>query len=120
MANLPAFYQFAARSSEVSGADWVGGCNKGGSNGSVVGVSTGVVNPAGVFPLEVDPVPGQAVGQTAGVVTLVQGADINDQTAYAQATGAVADGAEIIVGVTNETGVAMVAGDWAYGVKAQA
>ena len=120
MANLPAFYQFAARSGEVSGADWVGGCNKGGSNGSFVGVSTVVVNPECVFPSEVMPVRGRAVGQSVGAVCLVGGADINDETAYAQATGTVADGGVIVTGVTNETGKTMVAGDWAYGVKAKA
>ena len=120
MANIPSFYQFAARSGEITGADWVGGCNKGGSNSPGVGIATEVLNPPGVHPTAVNPIPGQAVGQSAGVVTLVQGADINDQVAFVQATGAVADGGVIVTGVTNETGVAMVSGDWAYGVKAQA
>lgn len=120
MANIPTFYQAAARSGEVTGADWVGGCNKGGSNAPGVGVATGVPNPPGWAEVEIDPVPSQAVGQAAGNVTLIQGADINDNVSLVQATGTVAPDGVIQTGIVNKTGVTLTNGDWAFGVKAVA
>ncbi len=120
--NLKTYYLGTIRDGEVTGADWAGGVNLGGSNAPGIGVNTGDINPKeSDWPyVEVDPGNSQALGEDAGPILVEQGADLNDQVAFVQATGAVAPDADIIVGVANKTGKTMALGDWAWGLKAQA
>ena len=117
--NLPTFYKAADRSAEVTGADWAGGVNTGGSNSPGIGVNTGDYDPkvSDWSQDERDPQNGQLLGDTAAPITAVQGADVNDQLSFVQATGDTAPDADIITGVVNRTGKTIPNGSWAWGTK---
>jgi hypothetical protein len=120
MANLPTYYYQDERSGEVTGADWTGGMNPGGSNAPGIGIATDVVNPKAQDWARIADVAAhesQAIGLTAGALNVVQGADINDTLAFVTAIGAVAPGAEIDVttGAVNRSSTTLQAGDWLWG-----
>ena len=115
-----------ARASQVTGASFTDGANNGGCAGPGIGIATGEVNPkwntSTSTPSGTPPIWGasQYIGLVPGsngrIETYVSSGDLNDQVALVQATAGVAIDAVIASGVTNKTGVALVTGDWAWGV----
>lgn len=118
--NLKTFFQGAVTAAQFPNADLVGGLNKGGSCSPGVGVNTGDYDPKVTdWSRDVrNPQNGQNIGGVAAPLTVDQGADINDQVAFVEATGAVAPDADIIAGVANKTGKTLESGNWAWGLKA--
>ena len=118
--NLPTFYKAPDRSAEVTGADWAGGLNTGGSCAPGVGINTGDYDPK-VSDWSQDARDAQESeligGTQKGPITAVQGADVNDQLSFVQATGDTAPDAEIVAGVVNRTGKTIPNGSWAWGTK---
>ena len=123
--NVPTYFQGpSGQRATVSGASFTNGVNKGGGNAPGIGIATG----------EADPKVGdwsdderllyesQAIGQAAGDITVVQGADINDEVSLVTADGTIAVDGEIKsgTGALNKTGSALSSGDRAWGVVAVA
>jgi hypothetical protein len=110
----------------VTGASFTDGANNGGCAGPGIGIATGEVNPkwntststpAGTPPIwGASQYIGLAPGGNGRIETYVSAADLNDQVALVQATAGVAIDAVIASGLTNKTGVALLTGEWAWGV----
>ena len=118
--NLASYYRDTVnrRTTEVTAASWTDGCNDAGSCAPGIGINTGDVNPK---PSDWsrdarNTQTSQQIGQTATQIELIQGADVNDQAAFVQATVAAADGAEVIAasGRRNRTGATIAIGDWLW------
>ena len=107
------------RSGEVTGADWVGGLNRGGSCAPGVGINTGDYDPKDTdWSRQVrDPQNSQHLGTAGAVIQAIQGADVNDQLSFVQTAGDIAPGGALITGVVNRTGKTVPSGSWAWGTK---
>lgn len=120
--NYAAHFQGTPRSGEVTGADWAGGVNKGGSNSPGVGINTGDYSPKASdwSEDERDPQNGQPVGGVAApIVTTPDG--VNDQASFVQAIADTANDAQVgATGVFNRTGKTVPNGAWFWGHKPQA
>jgi hypothetical protein len=125
--NLPCYYkdsaQRSARAGECLGGagQFAGGGNDAGCAGPNIGVATGEVNPVMGNATNVSPTWGisRYIGLTVGAngrCELIFGADVNNQVALVQATAGVAIDGVIASGAVNKTGVALVTGDWAWGM----
>jgi hypothetical protein len=125
--NLPTYYRDSAvrtaRAAEYpAGTSFTDGANNGGCAGPGIGIATGEVDPKMSNAPRVSPTYGtsQYIGLVPGangrIEVLEAGPDINDQVALVVAAGAVAPDAIIANSAVNKTGVAMVAGQWAWGV----
>ncbi len=119
--NLKTFFQGTVVSAQFPNADLTGGVNKGGSNSPGIGINTGDYDPkAEDWSRHArDPQNGQNIGGVAAVLTVDQGADVNDNVSFIQATAEVAPDAEFPTGtgVFNKTGKTIPANSWAWGLK---
>lgn len=123
--NLPTYFQApSGQRATVSGADWDGGMNPGGSNAPGVGIATGEKDPK-VEDWSDDErliYESQAIGQSSDDITVDEGADTNDEVSLVTADGNIAVDEEIKsgTGAINKTGAALVSGERAWGVVAVA
>jgi hypothetical protein len=116
--NLATFFQApSGQRATVSGADWAGGMNKGGSNAPGVGINTGDYSPKSSDWSEderLDYESGQ-LGQAKADITPVS-TDFTS-VSFVQTDGEIAPGAELVAlsDVYNLTGKTIPEGAWAWG-----
>ncbi len=122
-ANLPTYELSTTlvRSGEVPLADWADGANKAGSCAPGIGINTGNYDPKEQdWPREYDTAArnSQHIGQTEDVLSVVQGADINDNVAFVEADALTAPDAvlDATTGAVNKTGADVPAGEACWGV----
>jgi hypothetical protein len=130
--NVPTYSLNPAAVADLDGnyADgaFVGGCNLG-SCSQGLGIATGVVNPKSIdfariqdtAPHETQHIGGNGIGAgsaTSFDINAILGTDINEEVAFVEAQGTVANNGEIdsTTKAVNKTGVALADGDWVWGV----
>jgi len=106
------------RTTEVTGADWDGGCNNAGSNAPGIGINTGDYSPkAQDWPQAQGYGESQHIGVDSGAnnrITTVP--DGNDQVLFIQAVADVANDAQFATsGAYNRTGKTVPNGAWCWG-----
>jgi hypothetical protein len=131
MANLASFFQAPSGQRSPGGGgglslttDWTGGLNKGASCAPGVGIGTGDYSPKSSDWSEHERLiyESQQIGQTGEDITVVQGADVNDEVSFVLTAGAIAPDAELkaTTGALNKTGKTVPSGSWCWGVVAVA
>jgi len=118
----------AALDGNYADGAFVGGCNLG-SCSQGIGIATTIINPKDTdfsqiqdtAPHATQHIGGNGIGAGAATdfpINTVQGSDLNNRVAFVEADGAVSVDAEIdsTTGAVNKTGVALVDGDWVWGV----
>ena len=119
--NLPTFFQApSGQRATVSGADWDGGMNKGGSNAPGVGIATGDYSPKDTDWSEEQRLlqESQALGLASDDInTTNNDDDSNNDVSFVEADGDIAVDAEIDAGTgaLNRTGAVIPTGAWAWG-----
>lgn len=112
--NLSTYYQASVgQRAPISGADWAGGMNKGGSNSPGIGVTTGIADVKEIDWSRTARLleEGQHFGLSAGGI--LTGSD--NGVSFVQAVGSVAPNAVVANGARNRTGQPLVAGQWVWG-----
>lgn len=121
MTNLATFFQApAGQRATVSGADFTGGMNRGGSNAPGIGINTGDYSP------KIDDwsatqrliYESGAIGQAKDDITISNNDDdFNNEVSFVQADGAIAPDGELDAGTgaLNRTGKTVPSGAWCWG-----
>jgi hypothetical protein len=118
--NKATFFQApSAQRATVSGADFDGGMNKGGSNAPAIGINTGDYSPKDTDWSENQRLlyESRALGQAGDDITIYQDADTNNEVSFVQADGDIAVDAELDAGTgaLNKTGAVVPTGAWCWG-----
>ena len=126
--NLATFYQAPSgqRGAGDGGglgltSDWTGGGNKAGSNANGIGINTGNPSPKTQDWAAINqtaPYESRAIGQAADDITVVFGADVNNEVAFVSADANTAADAVLdsTTGAVNKTGAQVDIGDYCWGM----